>query len=116
MALGPDFILILPVGLLEELRAAQYKPQLAALLSKEMIEELIQILPGMLVASITTDPDQQVDTVRDWKDRYLIEAAVYNDVDILVTGDKDLLVLRDLLERPRILTPADFVGEFGASS
>src|SRR4026209_2967785 len=50
---------------------------------------------------------------RDSKDDYLIAAALIGDVDILVSGDKDLLVMRDHLDRPRIMSPADFVAEFG---
>jgi predicted nucleic acid-binding protein len=52
----------------------------------------------------------------DSKDDYLIAAALLSDVDILVSGDKHILAVRNLLERPRIMTPADFVAEFGAAS
>jgi predicted nucleic acid-binding protein len=46
---------------------------------------------------------------RDQKDDYLVSYALMLDVDYLVTGDKDLLVIRSLLDRPRIVTPAEFL-------
>jgi putative PIN family toxin of toxin-antitoxin system len=54
--------------------------------------------------------------VRDETDDYLIAIAIWEDVDIVVSGDKDLLALRDLLERPRIMAPAEFLNEFGSPS
>jgi predicted nucleic acid-binding protein len=37
----------------------------------------------------------------------VLRAAVAADVDMIVTGDKDLL--ESGIERPRIISPADFV-------
>jgi predicted nucleic acid-binding protein len=54
-----------------------------------------------------------LEVVRDPKDRYLLEAAIQHDVDILVSGDKDLLAMARFLEVPRIMSPAEFVAEFG---
>ena len=50
---------------------------------------------------------------RDRNDDYLIAAAIRHDVDILVSGDKDLLAMARFLEVPRIMSPAEFVAEFG---
>lgn len=47
--------------------------------------------------------------VRDPGDDFLIAAAMVANVDVLVTGDHDLLALRDFLPKPRIMTPAEFV-------
>ncbi|HWV34588.1 MAG TPA: hypothetical protein VNZ55_03085 [Thermomicrobiales bacterium] len=38
----------------------------------------------------------------------LAHAKAY-DVDFLVTGDQDLLILRDLLDQPRIVTVREFL-------
>lgn len=46
---------------------------------------------------------------RDANDNFLVAHALMLDVDFLVTGDKDLLVLRHFLERPRIVPPAAFL-------
>jgi len=51
---------------------------------------------------------------RDQKDDYLVSYALMLDIDYLVTGDKDLLVIRSLLDRPRILSPAEFPALFTA--
>jgi len=45
--------------------------------------------------------------IRDADDRPLLRAAVATDVDIIVTGDKDLL--ESGLAKPRIISPAEFV-------
>jgi predicted nucleic acid-binding protein len=45
--------------------------------------------------------------VRDPKDDYLIAHSVLEQVDYLVSGDKDLLVLGSVLG-VRIVSPADF--------
>lgn len=47
--------------------------------------------------------------MRDEKDRPILAAAIYNDVDFLVTGDKDFLILRDIVKKPMILTMTEFI-------
>ena len=45
--------------------------------------------------------------IRDAKDRPILRAAINADVDILLTGDKDFLASG--LERPKAMTPAEFL-------
>ena len=45
--------------------------------------------------------------IRDIDDLPIIASAILGDCDFLVTGDKDVLSVR--LERPRILSPAEFM-------
>ena len=45
--------------------------------------------------------------IRDPKDERILYSAITADVDILITGDKDLLELD--IGRPEILSPHDFV-------
>ena len=47
---------------------------------------------------------------RDSSDQPILDAAISNDVDIIVTGDKGFHALE--IDRPRIMTPADFITEF----
>lgn len=49
--------------------------------------------------------------IRDAKDQPILSAAIAHKVDIILTGDKDFLSLA--LERPRCMTPAQFL-EYGA--
>jgi len=44
---------------------------------------------------------------RDHDDDHILAAALYGQVDCIVTGDKDLLILRNIENIP-ILPPADF--------
>ena len=45
--------------------------------------------------------------IRDVKDRPILRAAINADADILLTGDKDFL--ESGLEKPRAMTPAEFL-------
>ena len=45
--------------------------------------------------------------IRDQKDYPVIYSAITEDVDILITGDRDFQNLG--LERPQVLTPSDFL-------
>ena len=45
--------------------------------------------------------------IRDAKDRPILRAAINADADILLTGDKDFL--ESGLERPKAMTPAEFL-------
>jgi uncharacterized protein len=113
MAIGGDFDLIVPPTLMVELRRAPFRRKLAHQISVELVEGFLEralALAGRIVSprSLTIELPE-----RDAKDRYLIEAAIDNDADILVSGDKHLLSLRGVLDRPRVMSPADFVAEFG---
>lgn len=44
--------------------------------------------------------------IRDVKDQPILNAAIVNDLDIILTGDKDFLALE--LDRPRCMTIAEF--------
>ena len=44
--------------------------------------------------------------IRDAKDYPVLYTAIIEDVDVLITGDKDFTVVD--IERPEILTPTDF--------
>jgi putative PIN family toxin of toxin-antitoxin system len=113
LALSAQFELLAPAELFQEIRDAPHKPELAGILTSEMAERLILdiALVASQLAPITLT--EHAGSVQDPKGRYLLEAAITCDVDLLVSGDKHLLGLRDALDRPRIMSPADFVAEFG---
>jgi putative PIN family toxin of toxin-antitoxin system len=54
-------------------------------------------------------PSVSADTpdMRDENDRPILQAAINADADMILTGDNDFHVLN--IERPMILTPADFL-------
>jgi putative PIN family toxin of toxin-antitoxin system len=48
--------------------------------------------------------------VRDEEDRWVLESALKAQADVLVTGDKDLLVLSEDITQIKILSPRGFWG------
>ena len=51
--------------------------------------------------------DRTLMQMRDVKDQPILNTAIINDVDIIVTGDKDFLSLE--LERPKCMSVAKFL-------
>ena len=62
----------------------------------------------MELVPIPTEEDIAELKIRDVKDRPILRAAMEAGADVLLTGDKDFL--ESGLERPAIMTPAEFVG------
>ena len=54
--------------------------------------------------------DRNLFEIRDAKDYPVLYTAIQEDVDILITGDKDFSDV--MIERPEILTPAEFIQRF----
>jgi len=52
-------------------------------------------------------PEHNLFQIRDPKDEKILYSAIIADADILITGDKDFKDIK--LERPEILTPAEFL-------
>ena len=61
----------------------------------------------MELVPIPTDEDIAELQIRDVKDRPILRAAMKARADVLLTGDKDFL--ESGLEKPVIMTPAEFV-------
>ena len=55
-------------------------------------------------------PEEGVFEIRDAKDYPVLYTAMIEDVDILITGDKDFAEVE--IEHPEILTPAAFLERF----
>ena len=49
--------------------------------------------------------------IDDPKDAPILNAALINEVDVIVSGDKHFLCLN--LEYPKVLTPAEFLEKYG---
>jgi uncharacterized protein len=58
----------------------------------------VEPMPGEPSSAQTADPD----------DRWILEAAIQADADVLVTGDRDFLAVAKEVNRPRILSPRAF--------
>lgn len=103
------FLLVVPEEVLDELiEAREKKAYLASSISTDEMHRFIRFL--RTVADILprqTNPAPSV--LRDPRDDFLLIAAAIGDADYLITGDRDLLDIRDRLARPRIVTVAEFL-------
>lgn len=75
------------------------------------LEEFLDEMPFELFCTPHTLPKHNLFTIRDEKDEKILYSAILADVDILVTGDKDLLVVEGI-ERPEILSHLEFLGKY----
>lgn len=54
-------------------------------------------------------PDLKIDICRDKSDNMVIECCVAAKADFLITGDKDLLSIKDLPYQFKILSPREYI-------
>jgi len=102
-----EFVLLLPEELLEELaRKAREKEYLVQRIAAEDLIALAAIL-AQVAETIPRFTDEIPAVTRDPKDDYLLAYALVGQADYLVTGDHDLLVLRQV-GGTRIVTVREF--------
>ena len=70
------------------------------------------LLSGMSYELVYTPKEMRRDlfTIRDGNDYPVLYTAIVEDVDILLTGDKDFDDVE--IERPAILTPSEFIEQY----
>ncbi len=109
LAIEGAYDLVVAEEILTEVRTrASTKRHLRDRINQEAIkefEELIWSFAEVLSPLSGTMPS----ITRDRNDDFLLAAAILGDVDVLVTGDQDLLVLRGEMTRPAMMTPAEFL-------
>jgi putative PIN family toxin of toxin-antitoxin system len=100
------FTLLLPPDLLEELeRVATRKPHLAKRIRPDQLARLRDLL--LTVGELLPVIEDTIPAVtRDRKDDYLLAYAFVSTADYLVTGDDDLLILRNVGTLAIISPPA----------
>jgi putative PIN family toxin of toxin-antitoxin system len=108
-AIQGDYHLVLAEEVLDEIQGAHAKkPFLKESISHEQLRQFIELLRGIAeIVPRQIGPIPEV--LRDPKDDFLLTAAAIGDADYLVTGDRDLLDIREHLTRPRIVTVAEFL-------
>ena len=74
---------------------------------------LKKFLNAILYEKFSTPPDMDMSVfeIRDVKDYPVLYSAIAAKVDVLITGDKDILTVE--IEHPDILTVREFVARFG---
>ena len=109
LAIGGAFQLIVPDDVIVELRKSiARKSYLNRAVGQDDLEALVRIIESLRLSTPTV-PGPYPRIVRDRGDDYLLAHARVLDVDILVTDDKDLLVLSEHLDRPRIVNAREFL-------
>ena len=104
------FQLVRSDRLTAELRTSvEHKPKLRNRISNEDLDELISLIEEVSISSYHDPGAKPLQILRDSKDNYLLEMANNADADYLVSGDRDLLDIRDQLERPKIVTAREFL-------
>lgn len=101
------YVLVLVETTLVELQAkVQSKPYLVDRIPVDELQSFVRSL--RVVAEILPRPHRLPRVTRDPRDDYLVSPAVLGQVDYVVSGDKDLLVLGEV-GGVRIVSPAAFV-------
>ncbi len=103
---------IFPPQKTELRRTVANKRYLRERIPQDQLEALIEAFRGIAVSAGVSLSSSPI-TSRDRDDTFLLEVAFAGDVDYLVSGDRDVLVLRPLIDRPRIVSPAQFLAETG---
>lgn len=76
---------------------------------EKAIEKLLMMMSYEYVYT-PKDMDDSLFSIRDGKDYPVLYTAIIEDVDILITGDKDFSDI--YVEKPEIMTPAEFMERY----
>ncbi len=77
--------------------------------NKKALNEFLLTFPYDLVYS-PNDVDEKIFEIRDEDDYIILHTAILEDVDILITGDKDFKDVE--IEKPEIMTPSEFLEKY----
>jgi predicted nucleic acid-binding protein len=75
------------------------------------IDDFFQSFPFTMAYTPENFDAEKYPAMRDENDLPILVTAIREDVDILISGDKDFVVLE--IERPEILTPSEFLERHG---
>lgn len=115
-AIRGRYVLLLPEEVLAEMEGAwARKSFLRDSISAEQLSRFLALLRS-IAEIVPRQADPIAAVLRDPRDDFLLVAAVFGNADFLVTGDRDLLDIRDELEGLRIVTPAEFLDLLSTSA
>jgi len=99
--------LIFSEELFNEFISVTERPKLKKYFTESDTKHLIQIINKYAILQrISTDTEQ----CRDKKDNFLLNLAIDSEADYLVTGDKDLLIIKKV-QKTQILTITELINE-----
>ena len=102
-----DIIFIFSEESLEEFVTVARRPKISKYIPESALDEILSLFNkyGKLI-NVVSD----VDKCRDQKDNFLLNLAIDGNADYLVTGDSDLLILKQI-KNTRIIKWNDFLKE-----
>jgi uncharacterized protein len=100
-----SFAVYYPLQLIEELRSIPSKQRLASRIHSDDVHKLIAFIED---EAILAEPEHVEAISRDPNDDVFLACALFVGADVLVTGDKDLLVLGEYASI-HIITPTRFL-------
>jgi putative PIN family toxin of toxin-antitoxin system len=74
-------------------------------INKEQFKTLISGIAAFVSNAVVVSPRKKLFLCRDPKDNLVLECCLEVEADILITGDKDLLEIKNLPFKLKILTP-----------
>jgi len=74
------------------------------------LDDFLKELPYELVYTPAFIEEDKFPAIRDVYDYPILATAILEDVDVLITGDKDFAVVD--IDRPEILTPKEFLDKY----
>ena len=98
-------VLIFSEELLEEFTEVVKRPKIKKFFAKKDVEKLWETFDQFAELIEVTS---KLNLCRDEKDNFLLNLSVDGNADYLVTGDKDLLVLKKI-KKTKILTYREFI-------
>lgn len=106
-----DFVLLYSEPILTEVVDVLNRPRIRDKyrLDPSDIETVVSLI---LLRGEAVVPTRRITVCRDPKDNMFLEAAADGDASMIVSGDDDLLDLEAFKGIP-VVTPADFLAEFG---
>lgn len=109
LAFSGVYTLVAPADLLTELRRTiSTKIYIRDRVDQSDLSEFFEAL-AVVAEEVPAISERVPRIVRDRNDDYLLAAAFLHEVDVVVTGDKDLLVLQDRVAEVRIVSPREFL-------
>ena len=102
-----DIIFIFSEESLEEFVTVARRPKISSYIPESALEEILSLFNkyGKLIQVVSN-----VDECRDPKDNFLLSLAIDSNADYLVTGDSDLLILKQI-KNTRIIKWNEFLKE-----
>ncbi len=77
---------------------------------KGILEQFLRELPFELVITSKAVQMNNIPEIRDPKDAPILATAISENIDVLVTGDKDFLVVD--IDHPEIMTMREFIDKY----